>query len=215
MSKFKKQWAKNVFKSHNKKVVKSVIPEVVKPAVKSVVKPAVSAFMEACHIGPVEIIPNLFIGSYKESYDMILKGVEVLFPLHAAFGDIWSKGFKGQIIYYPIEDFNVLPTDIAERLVGEILHCLAAGHKVGLYCLGGHGRTGYIASIVIGRLKLAEDPIAFIRKNYCNLAVESTAQVKHIAEMTNQPELTERYATVDDFDYSHYFKGYQSYKKYF
>lgn len=164
-----------------------------------------------CHEGPIEIIPNLFIGSYPERKEMVFLGVDVLVPLDHVSGTIWDEGFNGRLIYYPIEDFGVLPTAIANRLVEEIVELLRQGVKVGMFCLGGHGRTGYIASLVLGRLIGLEDPIAYLRQGYCEKAVETNSQVKHIAEMLNKPELIEKYKchnhfVMDDWERYLYYK---------
>ena len=63
---------------------------------------------------------------------------------------------------------------------------------MGLFCLGGHGRTGYVASAVLGKLGY-EDPIGFLRKKYCGRAVESNAQISHIAQFLDRPELFDEY----------------------
>ena len=97
--------------------------------------------------------------------------------------------------------------------------------KVGLFCLGGHGRTGYVACGVLGKLGYA-DPIAQIRKVYCNSAVESNSQIKQIAKYCNAPSLETKYY-VDEFqgfgrgymnwrygsDYS-YYDDYDNYDNY-
>lgn len=58
---------------------------------------------------------------------------------------------------------------------------------VALYCEGGHGRTGTALSILAslsGQVPEGDDPVAWVRKNYCQEAVESWAQVDYIEHMT-------------------------------
>ncbi len=54
-------------------------------------------------------------------------------------------------------------------------------------CIGGHGRTGLVLSILAYFMceDAKKDPIAFIRKNYCKEAVETAEQVKYIEEITD------------------------------
>jgi hypothetical protein len=84
---------------------------------------------------------------------------------------------------------------VLEPFITKILDRLSSNKKVGLFCMGGHGRTGYIASIVLGRLGY-QDPIGFLRANYCKEAVESNEQVQRIADMLGRPELAEKYKST-------------------
>ena len=133
-----------------------------------------------CHNGPVEVYPNLYLGSLAESSQMA-EFCDVLVPLAECYGSIWDKGFRGEIWYYPIRDYHVLPSDVADQAVSRIVSALENKKKIGIFCLGGHGRTGYLACLVLGALDYA-DPIRYIRDNYCKLAVESNSQIKQIAE---------------------------------
>jgi len=155
----------------------------------------------SCHIGPVEVIENLFCGSEDEALAMASASIRVdtLIPLYVLDADIWDLGFRGEILYYPIKDYETLPNDVLDDLVSKILERLSSGKKVGLFCMGGHGRTGYVASVVLGKLGY-DDPIEFLRSNYCKEAVESSAQIWHIAEALGKPELVEKYDAQSRFD---------------
>lgn len=59
---------------------------------------------------------------------------------------------------------------------------------IGVSCLGGHGRTGTILSI-LAELSGAcgkKDPVLWVRKRYCDQAVESTSQLSYIEEVTGR-----------------------------
>lgn len=172
----------------------------------SVVAPHSFSFKlrKACHAGPVEIIPNLFLATIYEANDLPALGVTTLVPLDSLFGNIWKTGFRGEILYYPISDYDVLPDDVLKTLVAAIVTRLNSGVKVGLFCMGGHGRTGYIAAIVLGLLGY-DDPIGFIREHYCCLAIETNEQVEHIADVLDKPELYDLY--VDRSDYYKYLQA--------
>jgi len=151
-----------------------------------------------CHTGPIEVIENLFCGSQYEALVMASARVRVdtLIPLHILDADIWKTGFRGEILYYPIEDYKVLPDDVLDDLVSKILDRLNRNKKVGLFCQGGHGRTGYVASVVLGKMGY-DDPIQFLRSKYCRNAVETSAQVRHIAGVLEKPKLAQKYAVQD------------------
>ena len=57
------------------------------------------------------------------------------------------------------------------------------------YCQGGHGRTG-TALAIIGALSNCippgVDPVAEVRRRYCDLAVESAAQIEYIEAITGR-----------------------------
>lgn len=150
-----------------------------------------------CH-EVTEIYHNFFLGSFKQSYLMASSGVDCLFPLDSLDGDIWDV-FNGEIHYYPTTDYKTLPTNILDRCVNDIIGCLKSNKSVGLFCLGGHGRTGYIAACVLGKLGI-DDPIQLIHDKYCKKAIESREQYKHISQYLKKPELFDKhYNTEDDW----------------
>ena len=54
-------------------------------------------------------------------------------------------------------------------------------------CIGGHGRTGTVLSILAAKLGLVpqeEDPVAWVRDHYCPDAVETNGQIMYIERMT-------------------------------
>lgn len=162
------------------------------------VKSFTSRKFVSCH-KVTEICRNLFIGGLSSVSEMILdKQVDVLVPLDSLDGNIWDLGFRGEILYYPIRDFGTLPYDVYCDLIDIIYQKLyLENKKVGLFCLGGHGRTGYVACGILGKLGYA-DPITQIRKVYCNSAVESNSQIKQIAKYCHAPSLETKYY-IDEF----------------
>lgn len=55
--------------------------------------------------------------------------------------------------------------------------------NIGLYCMGGHGRTGTCAAIILAFAKVLPpetDVVKFLRKKYCEEVVESKAQVDYL-----------------------------------
>ena len=154
---------------------------------------------QICHSGPVEVIDNLLCGSMREADAMVLSHqADVLVPLESLDGGIWNLGFRGEILYYPIPDFGTLPTDVLEELVSRVLLRLRQKKRVGIFCFGGHGRTGYVTAVILGKLGI-DDPIRFLRKHYCEKAIESNAQIEHIGKVLNKPELAKRYISRNRF----------------
>ena len=150
-----------------------------------------------------EIYPNFWLSSIRQAFELATF-VDVLVPLDSLDGDVW-KYFDGEIHYWPICDMSVLPTKILDRAVNDIISCLKQGKKVGMFCLGGHGRTGYLAACVLGKLGI-EDPIQRIHDNYCTHAIETLNQYKSIANYLNKPELVDH--QDDECDWYNGFGGY-------
>lgn len=154
-----------------------------------------------CH-KVTEVMPGLFLG--KKSQVPIMTDdlhLDVLVPLDSLEGDCWDEGWRGEIFYVPTTDFSVLPRDVAVDKAQQVANMIAAGKRVGIFCIGGHGRTGYFGSLVAGLLG-AEDPIALVR-TYCAKTIESAAQIKEIAEILKKPELT-KYKPPHTTEYAGY-----------
>ncbi len=138
-----------------------------------------------------EIIPNLLLGSVNEVDEMVREGVDVLVPLAFMEGSVWDTGFRGEIIYCPVTDMGILPDDVLYLLVEMISRRLDHQKKVGIFCAGGHGRTGYIAACVLAD-RGVKDPIGFLRGNYSAKAVETQKQAEAVYRFISIEEETER-----------------------
>lgn len=130
-----------------------------------------------------EIIPGLVIGCAGDVEKMVLKGADVLVPLEYLNGSIWNTKFRGEILYYPIGDEDVLPDDVMRSLVDNICSRLDDGKKVGVFCGSGHGRTGYIAACVLARHGI-KDPVGYLQRNYSPKAFETEKQVNEALAYT-------------------------------
>lgn len=144
--------------------------------------------VKPCH-GSVEIYPGLWVGGLCDSYDMY-PFVDVLVPLDTLGGDVWDHHWRGEIYYVPIKDFSVLPRDVAQNRAQAVVDFIKSGKSVGIFCIGGHGRTGYFASLVLGLLGVA-DPIKLLRENYCSEVLETKEQISEVAAILGRPELAE------------------------
>lgn len=116
----------------------------------------------------------------------------MLIPLDNVDGKVWRWGFRGEILYIPIEDYSILPTDVEAIMVEKVMKLLEQGKKIAIFCIGGHGRTGYFTSLLLGKFGI-DDPIGYMRTRYCKNVVETNSQVGAIADFINQPELKDKY----------------------
>lgn len=104
-------------------------------------------------------------------------------------------------IHFPITDM-LAPKDAEEfdKMVAWTALQLIAGKKVHVGCIGGHGRTGTFLAALVTHMTGEKDSITYVRKNYCDHAVESESQVKF---------LTKHYGItkVDGYKEGNYFAG--------
>ena len=124
---------------------------------------------------PMEVYPGLILGGIADLEAMLGMGCDVLAPLDRLPGSLWRTGFRGEILYYPITDRDVLPDDVLEELVRRVVERVEAGRRVALFCHGGYGRTGYVAACALYRLGVAQ-PLTFLWHNYSPRAVETDVQ---------------------------------------
>lgn len=84
-------------------------------------------------------------------------------------------------IQYGITDMHA-PTDVKrfKKLITYLCEQLQAGKRVHVGCVGGHGRTGTVISAIVAQLTGEKDAIQWVRKHYCERAVESQAQVQFL-----------------------------------
>jgi len=91
----------------------------------------------------------------------------------------WRKGHE---VLFAIRDMDAPknPKDFI-ALVGWTREQLEAGQKVHCGCMGGHGRTGLFLAALCSHFG-EKDAITYVRKHYCDKAVESSAQMKFLQE---------------------------------
>lgn len=122
-----------------------------------------------------EIYPGVILGGLRDLDDILALKPDVLVPLDRVPGTIWEDGYRGEILYIPIVDESILPEHILESFIDQLLERICDKRRIAIFCIGGHGRTGYIASCLLYRLGI-KNPIAYIRKNYSMQAVETEEQ---------------------------------------
>jgi len=76
--------------------------------------------------------------------------------------------------FAPIDDFSVPSFNAMDDIIKFVAENVKMGNML-VSCIGGHGRTGTVLSIWAG-LHDIEKPIEYVRKIYCNNAVETISQ---------------------------------------
>lgn len=100
--------------------------------------------------------------------------------LHTKRAWPWKKGTE---FLFPITDMAAPdnPEDF-RKLVEWVTKALHEGKKVHCGCIGGHGRTGTFLAALVKHVGAEEDAITYVRKNYCEKAVESASQINFLKE---------------------------------
>lgn len=114
----------------------------------------------------------------------------------------FDYGMRDDARAYPWNDgvwFQYLITDMKapknpesfSQLIDWLILQLSANKKVHLGCIGGHGRTGTVLAALVARFMGVKDAIQYVRKNYCDKAVESKEQIdflmKHFGVSSADP----------------------------
>ena len=95
-------------------------------------------------------------------------------------------------ILIPWPDGNA-PSDVKEitAIAKYVINCAFNGNKVRIGCIGGHGRTGTMAALLV----LLSNPglgsvaaIDYVRSNYCKKAIESYEQELFLSQIAGEPE---------------------------
>jgi len=144
---------------------------------------------------------------YKVDVTIALNDVEV--PM----SNLFVIPSEPKIVYVPIDDMSApsYPLSFWVDLLDKIVESFPEQDKIriGIKCTGGHGRTGTVLAIYAWLLKGVDEPIKYVRKRYCENAVETFEQIEYIRDLTGTHEIVDGskswspvvvYTTNDDFD---------------
>lgn len=134
-----------------------------------------------------EIYHNLFLGGKEQIINAIVNGqkFDILVPLDSLDPIIWDycNPYKTKIFFFPCPDYGTLNKECLNYLVTNVIRFLKNRKKVALFCLGGHGRTGYISACILGKLGV-KHPVEVIRSKYCKHTIETYDQMLEVQEYT-------------------------------
>ena len=148
-----------------------------------------------CHVGNHHLVKNLWIGGWTRGAD--LRGFHVIdlagsqaggYEIGGVFAETAALvGGSLSWLSLPIRDFAVPAYAL------EVWLCLAreirqTDEPVLVVCDGGHGRSGTVAAILAFLLApdvVGHDPVTWIRRQYCPLAVETDGQDEYVMRMSH------------------------------
>ena len=168
----------------------------------------------SCHTGTVEVFidpqTGIKIKAGGDMRDVKVSKDDLLLDCGADFKRYKEvKEYKNPIIVINIPNGGI--PRMALKFWEDLVDIIRNEKKDTLIaCLGGHGRTGVCLSMLAYLMDVPgakENPIEFIRKNYCKKAVESVKQFDYIKTLLNldieKPELhyEKTYSTQPSFSY--------------
>jgi hypothetical protein len=88
---------------------------------------------------------------------------------------------EGEEVFFYIPDMGI-PSNAEEfkKLIAWLAVQLTSLKLVHIGCIGGHGRTGTVLAALVTHMTGELDSITYVRKHYCEKAVESHAQVQFL-----------------------------------
>ncbi len=91
----------------------------------------------------------------------------------------WQPPWPHAHVDWP--DFG-LPADDGAMLaaIKDLIDRARRGQRVEVACLGGHGRTGTALACMAALVGVPKDPVEWIRKVYCEHAVETDEQAAYV-----------------------------------
>jgi len=107
------------------------------------------------------------------------------FKIIDSYGEMFSNQ---RVIYFPITDMSIPQKENwgkFSQLIDIIHNDLICGKSVHVQCIGGHGRTGLVIACYVGKYQSSKNPVKWVRKHYCEEAVESWKQVEFISNFTD------------------------------
>lgn len=115
----------------------------------------------------------------KAGFDLLIDLREEGLPKGISFGDMRDK-----TLYLPVRDFEAVATKhlllFGKRML-RLRNRFRDSERVLIFCAGGHGRTGLVLCyILLQHEPMIVDPVAEVRRRYCERAVESHSQHEQV-----------------------------------
>ena len=124
-----------------------------------------------------------------------------------AFSSLFTVAQAGPWLCAPIKDYGIPNWDLGTwlKLCDVIRAQLIKGVNVDVLCVGGHGRTGLFASIVVYLLVadksiFTNDPVTWLRTLYCKNIIDTKQQLDYVWEIlsltSTKPSVSETHIPV-------------------
>jgi hypothetical protein len=146
------------------------------------------------HQGVAVYIGGHFIyaggGNYLKPEDMASYKLRVLLRAEQETRNLAFGYFENGFLWLPIPDYQTVhESDWSEwkQALQVVANAVSKGHRVIVFCAGGHGRTGlFLASLLALMEPDIDDPTAELRRRYCHKAVETEKQEAQVKRFLNE-----------------------------
>ena len=111
------------------------------------------------HSGICELYPGLIAGTVWNMDELLRRKPDVIAVLDRLPPQVWKSGFEGEILYYPVEPYGVLPVRMLEKLADAIESRVLGGQLTAIFSMEDCGRIGYAAAcalFMLGKRKPVE-----------------------------------------------------------
>ena len=116
-------------------------------------------------------------------YDVVITAEDLGFPFCNFDPDLFENQLN--VVYIPIYDGEApgIQLEMWLNIIDSIVRNIKKDTiNIGVCCAGGHGRTGVILAVLMFLLTNVKDIIEYIRKNYCEKAIETYSQMLYLME---------------------------------
>ncbi len=146
-----------------------------------------------------EIYPGLVTCTQADLNALLRSKPDAIAVLDRLPACIWEAGFEGELLYYPIAPWEVLPVKVLERLADRIASLVRDGRRVAIYSREDSGRICYIAACALCLLGVRE-PINHLRRRWkASGAQHSAVQYFCLRHTVNRAQKVE-HIQVDDLE---------------
>lgn len=155
----------------------------------------------------LRIYAGSYRGAYEHAYNLILDLADMLMPIAQGHHvdpslEAWTTSLPDtSLLKLAWADQQIPPLERNDWLA--LSKSLLASRYTDLYvcCFGGHGRTGTCLAILgcllteLGHPGIPRqvEPISWVRRHYCEEAVETGWQAHYIAHITHRDEVLEAF----------------------
>lgn len=99
-------------------------------------------------------------------------------------------------IHFPIQDHGIVDDNTIIKFVGDLISWINKGEKIYMHCLGGHGRTGTIVSLLLSKLYSLD---GYLAMEYCQAMHDTREENRGIKSPESSEQRNQVYRLAGNF----------------